>query len=89
MPGNNREDNDTTYNDMSLSADALEDLHCLLDTHSDNLQEKMLLLAVVAHTLMTEQVIEYFESRLPCGHRIQLINDESHQDISPPPFYLH
>lgn len=29
MPGNNREDNDTTYNDMSVSTEALEDLHSL------------------------------------------------------------
>ncbi|EBW7149042.1 hypothetical protein XZ90_001555 [Salmonella enterica subsp. enterica] len=72
-----REESDTTYGEMSLSTDVLEDLHCLLDTYSENLQEKLLLLAVAAHSLMTAQDIEYFESLLPCGHRIQFINNEA------------
>lgn len=74
MSGNNNEESETTYCEMDLSTEALEDLHCLLDTYSDNLQEKMLLLAVVAHSFMSAQDIEYFESLLPCGHRIQFIN---------------
>ncbi|EAN5736014.1 hypothetical protein EJD04_25130 [Salmonella enterica] len=92
MPGNSNEDNNTTYCEMNVSTDALEDLHCLLDTYSDNLQEKLLLLAVVTHSLMTAQDIEYFESLLPCGHRIQFINTGKH-DLpfvpGDPPQFLH
>ncbi|EAA6842399.1 hypothetical protein ACFERN_000859 [Salmonella enterica] len=92
MPGNSNEDNNTTYCEMNVSTDALEDLHCLLDTYSDNLQEKLLLLAVVTHSLMTAQDIEYFESLLPCGHRIQFINTGKH-DLpfvpGDPPQHLH
>ncbi|EOF5135555.1 hypothetical protein ACK1QA_004867 [Salmonella enterica] len=92
MPGNSNEDNNTTYCEMNVSTDALEDLHCLLDTYSDNLQEKLLLLAVVTHSLMTAQDIEYFESLLPCGHRIQFINTGKH-DLpfvpGEPPQFLH
>ncbi|HCA3884951.1 TPA: hypothetical protein MPK85_005728 [Salmonella enterica] len=92
MPGNSNEDNNTTYCEMNVSTDALEDLHCLLDTYSDNLQEKLLLLAVVTHSLMTAQDIEYFESLLPCGHRIQFINTGGHDlPFAPgyPPQFLH
>lgn len=88
MPGYSKE-SETTYCEMSASTDALEDLHCILDTYSENLQEKLLLLAVVTHSLMTAQNIEYFESRLPCGHRMQFINDETHQNIPPRQAYLH
>lgn len=31
MPGNNSEESDTTYGEISLSTDVLEDLHCLLN----------------------------------------------------------
>lgn len=92
MSGNSNEDNNTTYCEMNVSTDALEDLHCLLDTYSDNLQEKLLLLAVVTHPLMTAQDIEHFESLLPCGHRIQFINTEGHDlPFAPgyPPQFLH
>ncbi|EAM3005578.1 hypothetical protein CE658_23070 [Salmonella enterica] len=92
MPGNNSEESDTTYGEISLSTDVLEDLHCLLDTYSENLQEKLLLLAVAAHSLMTAQDIEYFESLLPCGHRIQFINNEAQERPSSPenyPPWLH
>ncbi|HGJ5065088.1 TPA: hypothetical protein ACJGSF_003191 [Salmonella enterica subsp. enterica serovar Muenchen] len=89
MPGNNNDDSETTYCEMNISMEALNDLHYLLDTYSENLQEKLLLLAVATHTLMATQDIEYFESRLPCGHRIQFINDETHQTILPLPAYLH
>lgn len=90
MPDNN-DDSETTYCEMSISTDALEDLHCLLDTHSDDLQEKLLLLAVVTHALMTAQNIEYFESSLPCGHRIQFINSQAQASPSPENLlpYLH
>ncbi|ECI0980803.1 hypothetical protein AA215_26665 [Salmonella enterica subsp. enterica serovar Newport] len=92
MPGNNREESDTIYGEMSVSTDVLEDFHCLLDTYSDNLQEKLLLLAVVTHSLMTAQDIEYFESLLPCGHRVQFINTGGH-DLpfvpGDPPHFLH
>lgn len=92
MPGNSNEDNNTTYCEMNVSTDALEDLHCLLDTYSDNLQEKLLLLAVVTHSLMTAQDIEYFESQLPCGHRVQFINTGGHDlpfATGYPPQFLH
>ncbi|EEH0272124.1 hypothetical protein H5K18_004553 [Salmonella enterica] len=92
MPGNSNEDNNTTYCEMNVSTDALEDLHCLLDTYSDNLQEKLLLLAVVTHSLMTAQDIEYFESLLPCGHRVQFINTGGHDlpfATGYPPQFLH
>lgn len=36
MPGNNREDCDTTYSEMCLSTEALEDLNCLL-THTQKI----------------------------------------------------
>ncbi|AXC66880.1 hypothetical protein DOE63_15865 [Salmonella enterica subsp. diarizonae serovar 59:z10:-] len=89
MPGNIY-DSETTYCEMNISTDALEDLHCLLDTHSENLQEKLLLLAVVTHSLMTAQDIEYFESRMSCGHSIEFINHENHQcDSSPSSVHLH
>ncbi|EAS0615723.1 hypothetical protein GL503_25340 [Salmonella enterica] len=84
MPGNNNDDSETNIN-----MEALNDLHCLLDTYSENLQEKLLLLAVATHSLMTEQDIEYFESHLPCGHRIQFINDEAQEVLSSPESYLH
>lgn len=84
MPGNNNDDSETTYCEMNISMEALNDLHCLLDTYSENLQEKLLLLAVATHSLMTAQNIEYFESRLPCGHRIQFINDEAQEVFSSP-----
>ncbi|EEU7751385.1 hypothetical protein HED96_004875 [Salmonella enterica] len=51
MSGNNHEDFDTTYSEMSLSTEAPEDLRCLLDRYSENLLEKLLLLAVVTHSL--------------------------------------
>ncbi|AXD73838.1 hypothetical protein [Salmonella enterica] len=92
MPGNSNEDNNTTYCEMNVSTEALEDLHCLLDTYSENLQEKLLLLAVVTHSLMSAQDIEYFESLLPCGHKIQFINNEALEQPSPPenyPPWLH
>lgn len=92
MPGNNNDDSETTYCEMNISMEALNDLHCLLDTYSENLQEKLLLLAVATHSLMTAQDIEYFESRLPCGHRIQFINDEAQESLSSPENhtpYLH
>lgn len=89
MPGNNSENDNTTYHEMNVSMEALDDLHCLLDTHSENLQEKLLLLAVVTHSLMAAQNLEYFESHLPCGHKIRFINDETHQNILSPPAYLH
>ncbi|EIH3275959.1 hypothetical protein LGI69_002992 [Salmonella enterica] len=92
MPGNNREESDTIYGEMSVSTDVLEDFHCLLDTYSDNLQEKLLLLAVVTHSLMSGQNIERFESLLPCGHRIQFINNEAQEQSSPTenyPPWLH
>ncbi|EAO8183930.1 hypothetical protein AHV57_25090 [Salmonella enterica] len=91
MPGNSY-DSETTYCEMNISTDALEDLHCLLDTHSENLQEKLLLLAVVTHALMIPQNLEYFESLLPCGHRIQFINSETQEQPPSPeniPPYLH
>ncbi|EKY8363952.1 hypothetical protein RDV39_004756 [Salmonella enterica] len=92
MPSNNREDFNTTYSEMSLSAETLEDLRCLLDTYSDNLQEKFLLLAVVTHSPMTAQDIEYFEFLLPCGRRIQFVNTGKH-DLpfvpGDPPQFLH
>ncbi|EBX7469906.1 hypothetical protein CSN84_004903 [Salmonella enterica subsp. diarizonae] len=89
MPGNIY-DSETTYCEMNISTDALEDLHCLLDTHSENLQEKLLLLAVLTHSLMTAQDIEYFESRMPCGHSIEFINHENHQcGSSPSSVHLH
>ncbi|EIE2750968.1 hypothetical protein K6I69_004833 [Salmonella enterica subsp. diarizonae serovar 48:i:z] len=92
MPGNNREESDTIYGEMSVSTDVLEDFHCLLDTYSDNLQEKLLLLAVVTHSLMSGQNIERFESLLPCGHRVQFINTGGY-DLpfvpGDPPQFLH
>lgn len=72
MPGNSY-DSETTYCEMNISTDALEDLHCLLDTHSENLQEKLLLLAVVTHALMTPQNLEYFESLPPVGTEYSLL----------------
>ncbi|EJI1747208.1 hypothetical protein NDG12_004289 [Salmonella enterica] len=92
MPGNSNEDNNTTYCEMNVSTDVLEDLHCLPDTYSENLQEKLLLLAVVTHSLMSSQDIEYFESLLPCGHRIQFIHNEAQEQPSSPenyPPWLH
>lgn len=92
MPGNNNEEGETTYCEMSVSTEALEDLHCLLDTHSDNLQEKLLLLAVVTHSLMSARNIEYFESCLPSRHRVLFINTGEH-DLpfipGDPPQFLH
>ncbi|EAP9508540.1 hypothetical protein L1O59_001637 [Salmonella enterica] len=92
MPGNNNDDSETTYCEMNISMEALNDLHCLLDTYSENLQEKLLLLAVATHSLMTSQNIEYFESHLPCGHRIQFINSEVPESFPASennPRYLH
>ncbi|EAT4157158.1 hypothetical protein EUY23_24520 [Salmonella enterica] len=91
MPGNNH-DSETTYCEMNISMEAQEDLHCLLDTYSENLQEKLLLLAVVTHSLMTAQDTEYFESCMPCGHRIQFINSETQEQLPSPEnihSYLH
>ncbi|EAO6531912.1 hypothetical protein CC707_20875 [Salmonella enterica subsp. enterica serovar Panama] len=87
MPGNNSEESDTTYCEMSVSTDVLDDLHCLLDTYSENLQEKLLLLAIVTHSLMSARNIEHFESYLPCGHRIQFINNEAPEQPSLPEIY--
>ncbi|ELC8789625.1 hypothetical protein RJV04_004002 [Salmonella enterica] len=91
MPGNIY-DSETICCEMNISMEALEDLHCLLDTYSENLQEKLLLLAVVTHALMTAQDTEYFESRMPCGHRIQFINSETQEQLHSPENispYLH
>ncbi|ECD3736391.1 hypothetical protein HU881_003494 [Salmonella enterica] len=91
MPGNDF-DSEMTYCEMNISKEVLDDLHCLLTTHSENLQEKLLLLAVVTHSLMTAQDLEYFNSLLPCGHRIQFINSETKEQLSSPENivpYLH
>lgn len=81
MPGNNSEECETIYGEISLITDALEDLDCLLDTYSESLQEKLLLLAAMTHALMSSQDIGYFESNFPCGHKVQFINDEMHGNI--------
>ncbi|HAK0819973.1 TPA: hypothetical protein H1P87_003631 [Salmonella enterica] len=83
MPGNDF-DSETTYCEMNISKEVLDDLHCLLTTHSENLQEKLLLLAVVTHSLMTAQNLEYFDSLLPCGQRIQFIKSETQEQLSFP-----
>ncbi|EBS4547765.1 hypothetical protein J9N36_004429 [Salmonella enterica] len=91
MPDNNY-DSETTYYDMNISKEVLDDLHSFLATHSENLQEKLLLLSVVTHSLMTAQNLEYFESLLPCGHRIHFINSETQELLSSPeniPPYFH
>ncbi|ECD6340844.1 hypothetical protein E2M60_05180 [Salmonella enterica subsp. enterica serovar Newport] len=91
MPGNDF-DSEMTYCEMNISKEVLDDLRCLLTTHSENLQEKLLLLAVVTHSLMTAQDLEYFNSLLPCGHRIQFINSETKEQLSSPENivpYLH